>query len=92
MENTTLIRVFEIPQPDGHFRFGGENAFPFIELDSFHDSSQFVQLAVPSITTDEGVALLTASIRGKIYFDPAKAYLVLCPLRSFTIGYTADRS
>ena len=39
--NQHLIRVFEIPPPDGRYCFGGGKVMPFIEVDWFKDSHEF---------------------------------------------------
>ena len=94
LPNPTLIRVFEIPSPDERYCHGGGKPMNFQEVDWFHDISQ-------SGTTDEaneegsifyerGRENLTEFIKEKMYYDPDKAYLVLCPLFSFTIGYDAN--
>lgn len=96
--NLTLIRVFEIPPPDGRYTFGRGNRAPFVEVDWFHDAlgsgvhfETIGERKAHSITTDEGRAALEKYIREKQYFREDRAYLVLCPLESFTINYDASR-
>jgi hypothetical protein len=79
-----LIRVLEIPPPTGHFHFGHGEPQTFVEVDWFRDDDDG-----PDPSTEEGRARLTAFLRAKRYFDPRRAYLVLHPRRSFTIGYAA---
>ena len=96
MSGSHLIRVFEIPPPDGQHCFGGGKPVTFVEVDWFHDALE----ALPSvenrealsITRPEGHEFLADFIRGKTYFDARKAYLVLHPSVSFTIGYLGTRS
>lgn len=95
-KNLTLIRVFEIPPPDARYCFGGGKLMNFVEIDWFHDISQLSSQAIlpseaRSITDPDGPAALTEMIKEKNYYDPNKAYLVLCPLHSFTINYYASR-
>jgi hypothetical protein len=79
-----LVRVFEIPKPTGSFHFGGGEAQSFMEVDWFRDDER-----PEMFTTQEGRAQVEKFIRAKRYFDPAKPYLVLHPIGSFTIGYAA---
>lgn len=78
-----LIRVLEIPKGDGNFRFGGGQAQPFVEVDWFRDDNG------PSMSDENGRKNLADFIKGKNYFNPAKAYLVLHQAASFTINYQA---
>lgn len=95
MPNPTLIRVLEIPSSDGNFRFGGGQPQMFVEVDWFHDASEIPDFppgeVVPTVLTEEGRSRLTEFIMEKNYFDRSKAYLVLCPLFSFTINYDGGR-
>ena len=83
-----LIRVFEIPPPTGNFHFGGGEHQSFVEVDWFRDDP-LAGVDVPSFATEEGRALVADFIKAKRYFSPDKAYLVLHPEHSFTIGYKA---
>lgn len=83
-----LVRVFEIPAPTGHFHFGGGEPQAFLEVDWFRDDP-IAGINVPSFATSDGRAQITAFIKAKRYFSPAKAYLVLHPEHPFTIGYSA---
>lgn len=99
--NPTLIRVFEIPRFGRGYIFGAGREARFIERDWFHDAKQdgstFVGAHLEgetfpdsfSVSTEEGREKLAEMIMGKTYYDPDKAYLVLCPLGSFTINYDA---
>jgi hypothetical protein len=78
-----LIRVLEIPPTSGNFHFRGGEAQPFVEVDWFRDDSG------PSMSTPEGRNSIEAFIKGKKYFDPKKAYLVLHQDATFTLGYLA---
>ena len=84
--NPTLIRVLEIQPSDGHFRFGGGQPYPFVEVDWFHDGSQ-ISPDYPTIADEDGRRLLEENIRQKNYFNESKAYLVLSALGTFTINY-----
>lgn len=79
-----LVRVFKIPPPDGQWCFGGGIPKTFIEVDWFQD--QFGMM-----DGETGRSEVEEFIRKKRYFDPRDAYLVLSPMASFTIGYTARR-
>ncbi len=83
-----LIRVLEIPAPTGNFHFGGGEAQIFVEVDWFRDDPSPVQ-DEPMMVTEEGRKQIADLIRGKKYFNPAKAYLVLHQEHTFTIGYSA---
>ena len=66
----------------------------FLEVDWFHDISQEPAMVKGdhrafSISTPEGRGKLEEMLRTKDYFDEHKAYLVLCPMHSFTINYHA---
>lgn len=87
-ETGMLVRVFEIPPPTGNSHFGGGERQIFVEVDWFRDDPNPV-IEVPSFDTVEGREAITNFIRGKKYFDPNKAYLVLHPEHPFTIGYSA---
>ncbi len=79
-----LVRVLEIPPPSGNFHHQGGEPQTFVEVDWFRDDEGFME-------TDEGRARAEEMVRGKVYFDGRKAYLVLHPRRPFTIGYDPDR-
>lgn len=83
----SLVRVLEIPPSDGKFRFGGGAPQTFVEVDWFRDDPGVIP--TPNFGTTEGREQVEKFIRQKNYFDPAKAYLVLHPQHSFTIGYKA---
>ncbi len=93
-----LIRVFEVPPPDGQYCFGGKPTV-FVEVDWFRDSMAFAawfreEDADPldySITTERGRKFLTGYIARKNYYRHGRAYLVLHAQVSFTIGYKAER-
>lgn len=72
-----LIRVFEIPSPK---YTDGVEPYAFVEVDWFQD-------AIGLCNTVDGRHRLREFIENKAYFDPEKAYLVLHPMHSFTIGY-----
>lgn len=76
-----LVRVFEIPDGSGNYHFGGGEMQSFVEVDWFRDDSLDC--------TQENQVAYTKFIRNKGYFNPQKAYLVLCPRYSFTINYRA---
>ena len=78
-----LVRVLEIAPPDGKFCFGGGRPRIFHEQDWFRDDE------TDMMETPEGRAQIVEFIKGKNYFNPAKAYLVLHELHTFTIGYSA---
>jgi len=76
------IRILEIPPSSGNFHFSGGEPQPFIEVDWFRDEDGMMN-------DDEGRDQITKFIKGKNYFDPNKAYLVLHQAHTFTIGYSA---
>lgn len=77
-----LIRVLEIPRSSGRFHFGGGEPQTFVQVDWFRDDHA-------PISTQEDMRRLEEFIRGKRYFDPAKAYLILHPTHPMTINYEA---
>ena len=77
-----LIRILEIPPSSGNFHFGGGEPQEFVEVDWFRDDAWL-------IATEDGRNGIADFIRQKRYFDPSKAYLVLHPTHTFTIGYSA---
>ena len=90
--NPHLIRVFEIPPPDGRYCFGGGKSMTFTEVDWFKDSlemwtEEMEWRETHSITTSQGRRALRAMIVEKNYFDSTKALLVLHSTHSFTINY-----
>jgi hypothetical protein len=78
-----LIRVLEIPPPSGNFHFGGGERQAFTEVDWFRDDVHDM------METAKGRDAIADFIKGKRYFDVAKAYLVLHERHTFTIGYRA---
>lgn len=76
-----LIRVLEVPPSSGQFHFGGGEAQTFVEVDWFRDDMYPL--------TDETRAEYEKQLRAKNYFKPDRAYLVLHPTCSFTVGYDA---
>lgn len=86
-----LVRVFEIPPPSGKFHFGGGEMTHFAEVDWFRDDPRDFEpdRHTSLFHTEQGRKTIEEFIRHKHYFDPTKAYLVLHPTHSFTIGYKA---
>jgi len=84
-----LIRVLEIPVPSGNFHFGGGEPQPFVEVDWFRDEQPMEPDSPGMMESEEGRAQIADFVKGKRYFDPAKAYLILHPGHSFTINYSA---
>ncbi len=84
----TLIRVLEIAPKTGNFHFDGGEPQTFIEVDWFRDdpSPPNEQSMMP---TEEGRKQITKFIRGKKYYDPNKAYLILHQEHTFTLNYSA---
>jgi len=82
-----LVRILEMPPafPRG-FHFGSGQPVVFLEVDWFHLPAGHE--GEPDIATAEGQAELTQVLRGKIYWKPDRAYLVLHPTHPFTINYT----
>lgn len=79
----SLIRVFEMPAefPRGYC-FGGGNPTSFQMVDWFRDDLGMME-------GESGRSELAEFIRGKRYFKPDRAYLVLHERHSFTINYSA---
>ena len=77
-----LIRVLEIAPCSGKFCHGGGVPTPFIEVDWFRDEDGMM-------AEEEGRKQIADFVKGKKYFDPGKAYLVLHQGHSFTINYSA---
>ena len=84
----SLIRVLEIPPPTGNFHFGGGEVQTFTEVDWFRDEPGMTRSA-PAMDSVRGREEIAEFIKGKDYFNPDKAYLVLHQEHSFTIGYSA---
>lgn len=87
-----LIRVFEIPPPDGQFCFGGGKPMTFREVDWFRDDLPEMRPEPrdkPLMGRPEGQSMIREFVAAKVYFDSRKAYLVLSEGGSFTIGYSA---
>lgn len=83
-----LIRVLEIPKPTGNLHFQKGEVQEFIEVDWFKDDVGPTQKKY-LMHTQDGRDTVEEFIRGKKYFDPKKAYLVLHQSHTFTINYTA---
>ena len=80
----SLVRVFEIPPSSNDCSHGGGIPAHFLEVDWFRDDK------VDRFTTgDEGRRQIEVFIRGKGYYKPGQAYLILHPTNSFTMGYPA---
>lgn len=77
-----LIRVLEIPSSSGNFHFSGAEKQAFLEVDWFRDETGMM-------STEEGRNQIADFIKRKIYFNSAKAYLILHQNHTFTIGYSA---
>lgn len=75
-----FIRVFVIPEFTGTFHFHEPEACIFWEIDWFDDTTDLV-------STPEGMEKLKGFIKSKSWFDENRAYLVLHPTHTFTIGY-----
>ena len=76
-----FIRVFELPRfrPAAAYRFGGGMPMPFVEVDWFRDD------ALP-MTEAANRKEMEVFIRGKRYFKPDRAYLVLHPTHPMVIN------
>ena len=84
-----LIRILEIPEPSGNYHFGSGEPQTFVEVDWFRDDPLMGQEGPGMMETEEGRAQIADFVKGKRYYDPTKAYLVLHPGHSFTINYSA---
>jgi hypothetical protein len=76
-----LIRVLEIPKPTGNFHFRGGEPQTFVEVDWFRDDVYPLTAETRQMYEDD--------LRKKRYFKEDRAYLVLHPTHTFTIGYDA---
>ncbi len=83
-----LIRVLEIAESTGNFHFDRGEPQTFMEVDWFRDE-QPTPDSPGMMETEEGRAQIADFVKGKRYYDPTKAYLVLHPGYSFTINYSA---
>jgi len=84
----SLIRVFEIPEVlPRDFHFDGGKFITFREVDWFRDDSLNEAGIKPG--TDKWVQTLEIHIRGKRYYQAARAFLVLHPHHSITLNYEA---
>lgn len=81
----SLVRILEITPSSGNFHFAGPERQTWLEVDWFRDDNP----EAPQFGTPEGQAAITEFIKAKRYFKPGRAYLVLHPEHSFTIGYSA---
>jgi hypothetical protein len=79
-----LVRILEIPPTSGEFHFGGGKPQVFWEVDWFRDDSDPSHFA-----TTEGRQKIIDFIKTKKYFKSDRAYLILHPLNTFTINYSA---
>ena len=86
-----LVRILEIPESTGNFHFGGGEPQTFMEVDWFRDEQPTEPDSPGMMETEEGRAQIADFVKGKRYYDPAKAYLVLHPGHSFTINYSDVR-
>ena len=77
-----LIRVLEIPASSGNFHFTGGEPQWFIEVDWFREIRGMME-------SEDGRIQIADFIKRKPYFSKSKAYLVLHPSHTFTIGYEA---
>lgn len=78
-----LIRVFEIPDVSAtSFLFSGGKPASFLQVDWFRDECGMM-------ATEEGRKQIETFIKGKVYYNPGAAYLVLHECHTFTFGYTA---
>ena len=84
-----LIRVLEIAESTGNYHFGGGEPQTFMEVDWFRDEQPMEPDSPGMMETEEGRAQIADFVKGKRYYDPTKAYLVLHPGHSFTINYSA---
>jgi hypothetical protein len=75
-----LVRVLEIPPSSGRFHFGGGERQTWIEVDWFRDDDNL-------FLRDDYPEQMTRWLKQKKYYRPDKAYLVLHPLKPFTINY-----
>lgn len=82
--NPSLVRVFRIPPPTGQFCFGDGQPAEFIEIDWFTDEAWLM-------STEPGRERIAEFIRSKRYYSPDEPCLVLSPIASFTMNYTASR-
>lgn len=82
-----LIRVLEIPSSSGEFHFKGPEPQTFLEVDWFQDENPMSDGKM--MDTEEGRAQIAEFIKGKNYFNPNKAYIVLHQEHTFTVGYIA---
>ncbi len=84
----SLIRVLEIPKPTGNLHFREGEPQTFIEVDWFRDENPLTDDLM--MDSEDGRRNITKFIKGKRYFNPDKAYLVLHESHTFTIGYSAS--
>lgn len=82
--NPLLVRVFKVPPPDGQYCFQGRPA-KFIEVDWFRDERGMME-------SEAGRSELKEFIEQKIYAKDGAALLVMSPVASFTIDYTAAKN
>lgn len=81
--NPGLVRVFRIPPPTGEYCFQGRPA-AFVEVDWFRDDEGMME-------SGSGRSEIREFIEKKIYAKDGSALLVMSPVASFTIDYTAAK-
>ncbi|MEO1637765.1 MAG: hypothetical protein AAFU41_00790 [Pseudomonadota bacterium] len=82
--NPLLVRVFKVPPPTGEYCFQGRPA-DFVEVDWFRDEMGMME-------SESGRSEIREFIEQKIYAKDGSALLVMSPVASFTIDYTAAKS
>ncbi len=79
-----LVRVFEIPAPDGQFCFGGGKLMPFLELDWFRNDP------LPEYSDgDMGPDAIVEYVQTKNYYYPGRPLLILTERWCRTVNYNA---
>ncbi len=84
-----LVRVFEIPDPDGGYCFGGGKPTHWVERDWFRDDNH-PEMPGALMSYEEGRQEIDAMVRGKNYYREDVPLLVMSPDYSFTINYDPD--
>lgn len=82
--NPHLVRVFKVPPPTGEWCFNPQPA-RFLEVDWFRDEEGMME-------SESGRSEIREFIEQKLYAKDGTALLVMSPVASFTIDYTAAKN
>jgi hypothetical protein len=82
--NKALVRVFKVPPPDGEYCFGAGRPTDFVEVDWFRDDRGMME-------SETGRSEIREFIAQKTYAKDGTALLVMSPVASFTMDYTAAK-